>query len=52
MCVHLNGLKFHIVKEGQAVTQNLKLGIERVHRPKFEVIVHLEKAIHVIVTEN
>ena len=56
MYVHLNDLKFliliYIVKEGHAVTQNLKLELERLHRLKCEVIMHLEKAINVIVTEK
>ena len=57
MYVHLNGLKFliiiHTVKEGQAVTQNVMLELERLQRLKCEVIMNLEKAIvHVIVTEK
>ena len=57
MYVHLNSLKFliiiHTVKEGQAVTQNVMLELERLQRLKCEVIMNLEKAIgHVIVTEK
>ena len=46
MYVHLNGLKFliiiHTVKEGQAVTQNVMLELERLQRLKCEVIMNLK----------